>query len=54
MFPVSRVWSTLYTTVRIAAGVGFENRLPGGNAFEKYDNEINEMFIRTSQAPNRS
>jgi hypothetical protein len=34
--------------------VGFENRQPGGNAEKKYDYEINEKFLRMSQAPNRS
>jgi hypothetical protein len=29
-------------TVSIAAGVGFENRLPGGNDEKKYDDETNE------------
>ena len=45
---------TLYTTFCIYAGVGFENRLPGGNAEKKCDDEINEKFLRTRQAPNRS
>jgi hypothetical protein len=43
-----------HVTVSIAAGVGFENRLPVGNAEKKYDYEINEKFLRKSQAPNRS
>jgi len=44
----------LQLTFCIYAGVGFENRLPGGNAEKKYDYKIVEMFFRTSQAPNKS
>ena len=42
----------LQPTVRIAAGGGFENRLPGGNAKKKYDYKIIEKILRKSQAPN--
>ena len=38
----------------IYAGVGFENRLPSGNAEKKYDYKIIEMILRTSHAPNQS
>ena len=42
------------TTFCIAAGGGFEIRLPGSNAdLERYD-KINEMFFRMSPAPNQS
>jgi hypothetical protein len=34
--------------------VGFENRLPGGDAEKKYDDKIIEKFLRKSQAPNQS
>ena len=44
----------LHTTVRIAAGGGFENRPPGGNAEKKCDYKIIEKILKTSQAPNRS
>ena len=42
------------TTFCIYAGVGFENRQPGGNAEKKYDYKIIEKFLRKSQAPNQS
>ena len=42
----------LQLTVRIAAGGGFESRLPAGNAEKKYDYKIIEKILRTSQAPN--
>ena len=42
------------TTFCIYAGVGFENRLPSGNAEKKYDYKIIGMIFRTSQAPNQS
>jgi hypothetical protein len=34
--------------------VGFENRLPGGNAEKKRDYKIIEIFFRKSQDPNQS
>jgi len=41
----------LKPTFCIYAGVGFENRLSGGNAEKKCDYKIIEMFFRKSQAP---
>ena len=43
---------SLPITVSVAAGGGFEKRLPGGNDKKKYDYKINEKFLRKSQAPN--
>jgi hypothetical protein len=41
----------VHTTVRIAAGGGFEIGLPGGNDEKEFDYEINEKILRKSQAP---
>jgi hypothetical protein len=53
-FCVSLPRPTMTAKVRIAAGGGFENRLPGGNAEKKCDYKIIEKFLRKSQAPNQS
>ena len=52
IFNFSGVFLALSLTVRIAAGGGFENRLPGGDAEKKYDYKIIEKILRTSQAQN--
>jgi hypothetical protein len=51
MFTVS---SGLQVTLRLCEGLVFETLLPGGNGEKECDDEIIEMFFRTSQAPNRS
>ena len=42
------------TTFCIAAGGGFEIRLPGGNYDLERDYKINEMFFSLRSAPNQS
>ena len=42
------------TTFCIAAGGGFEKRLPGGNDDLERDYKINEMFFSLRSAPNQS
>jgi len=44
----------LLPTVSIYAGVGFGNRLPGGNVEKECYYKIIEMFFRKSQAQTKA